>query len=575
MGKPLQQNKGRDSIEAHVVKKKEIKIAPARPKWNFKVGTDKTDKQALDVEIISTDPLIAKEKETIIVDLQPSPERNENEIDVVNVHNSIPAPTTNRFSELQDMCDGEVDLTVETEDEVENVYTEGNDVQGDKLAALMNESALETITVVDDKFATPSNDSITDVVLASVLQSVVGKFPDDSFEMDNQDDNEDQEGGGQWSEREKDDALVTENEQGERTVKKKRGQKTKEARAKQLEGAELQRSRFSILKLVMFLFKKTFLLSSLYAKSNKVDRRPLWSSLETFRDAFPNSPWVVHGDFNVIHSLEEYSGSSVQDYGGIDEFNQIIESTGLFDTTPIGDEFTWGETRSTGWVDKRLDRILFTNEWLDMFPRVLVEHLSRTTSDHCPLLLQFDAQIETICPPVSIFKQMEKRYQRFLWQGSNEEKRKDWRSWDRLTFPTSENGLGLRRFQDVYRPFRVNYGGRAILEIEKGVRNVLSVHDLKAGNVEERNFVEQAFGFKLKRIKKCHCITVKWMAARAEGYRLNTDSSLVNTDSGYGFAIRKHDGNLICMAKMVILEARIALERKCLACCLGSENVSS
>ncbi|CAI9089458.1 OLC1v1024031C1 [Oldenlandia corymbosa var. corymbosa] len=139
----------------------------------------------------STSGLSAAEKETIIVDFHPSPERNENEIDVVKVHNSIPAPTTNKFSTLQDMCDGEVDLPVETKDEVENVYTEGNDVQGDKPAALMNESAPEAITVMDDKSATPSNESITDVVLSSMSQPVLGKFPDDSFEMDSQDDNED------------------------------------------------------------------------------------------------------------------------------------------------------------------------------------------------------------------------------------------------------------------------------------------------------------------------------------------------------------------------------------------------
>ncbi|CAI9099479.1 OLC1v1036306C1 [Oldenlandia corymbosa var. corymbosa] len=189
----------------------------------------------------STSGLSAAEKETIMIDLQPSPERNENEIDVVNVHNSIPTPTTNRFSALQDMCDGEVDLLVETDDEVENVYTEGNDVQGDKPAALMNEPAPVAITIMDEKSAAPSNELITDDVLASMSQLVVGKFPDDSFKMESQDDNVDQEDEGRWSEGEKDVVLITQNEQGERSVKKKRSRQMKEARAKLLEGAELRR----------------------------------------------------------------------------------------------------------------------------------------------------------------------------------------------------------------------------------------------------------------------------------------------------------------------------------------------
>ncbi|CAI9115352.1 OLC1v1016239C1 [Oldenlandia corymbosa var. corymbosa] len=59
---------------------------------------------------------------------------------------------------------------------------------------------------------------------------------------------------------------------------------------------------------------------------------------------------VLGGDFNVIRSLEEYSGQSVQDHVAITEFNECIETCSLFEKLPICEEYTWGGTRSTGWI---------------------------------------------------------------------------------------------------------------------------------------------------------------------------------------------------------------------------------
>ncbi|CAI9099231.1 OLC1v1036016C1 [Oldenlandia corymbosa var. corymbosa] len=75
--------------------------------------------------------------------------------------------------------------------------------------------------------------------------------------------------------------------------------------------------------------------------------------------------------------------------------DKCIKVNNLMEVSPVGDGFTWGGTRATGWVIKKLDHILFSPEWMDMFPRVSIEHLSRTTLDHSPLLLQIDAQLET------------------------------------------------------------------------------------------------------------------------------------------------------------------------------------
>ncbi|CAI9099386.1 OLC1v1036200C1 [Oldenlandia corymbosa var. corymbosa] len=289
-------------------------------------------------------------------------------------------------------------------------------------------------------------------------------------------------------------------------------------------------------------------------------------------------PWMIGGDFNVIRSLDEYSGHLVQDPQAMTDFNECIQECALLEIPAIVEEFTWGGTRHTGWVSKRLDRVLISQEWHDLFPRSSLEKLSRTTSDHCPMLHLFNFPIVTklrvfrfqkmwlrrndllalvqedwnlpmelsegrlrqglfkiqatdgrvltnpaeieqkasnffhsllnegeadprcndiqstffdciphilgeeehnvllrpillkggrlvlikhvlssipthvfsaIPPPKAIIRDIEQRCQKFYWSGRSEEKRRHWRSWERIAFPYSENGLGVRSFQGI------------------------------------------------------------------------------------------------------------------------------
>ncbi|CAI9115392.1 OLC1v1016291C1 [Oldenlandia corymbosa var. corymbosa] len=273
--------------------------------------------------------------------------------DFSEMNKTAPVMQANKFAILQscdDNGDAIADIVQENADEdfddIENVFTEV--IPANQLVLMEN---------TDTKNA--ANDG----------QDPKLFYPDDSLAVDllvSDDDNDAYEES--WLEGDKDTRVLAGNAQGELTTKKRRGRKMKDERAK---------------------------LIAVYAKSNKVERRYLWATLETFRSTHVSQPWVVGGDFNVIRSLDEYSGNSVQDYGAIDEFNQCIEENNLMKIPSVGDDFTWGGTRATSWVSKNLDRILFSSEWMDVFPKVSIELLSFTTSDHSPLLLQFDAQLES------------------------------------------------------------------------------------------------------------------------------------------------------------------------------------
>ncbi|CAI9094893.1 OLC1v1030723C1 [Oldenlandia corymbosa var. corymbosa] len=251
---------------------------------------------------------------------------------------------------------------------------------------------------------------------------------------------------GSWSEGEKDEVLVHGNVRGDFTVTKKRGRKSKEERARsQVDKldeikqelafdtafssnnskiwvfckseiqASLLRDDDQVLHFEIKhpLVSQSYFLSVVYAKSTRARKRDLWQSLEGFKRNNMGAPWMVCRDFNVIRSLEEYSGVSVQDHSAIEDFNMCIQACNLLEIPTVGEDFTWGGTRQTGWVSKKLDRVLFSDEWLDFFQVNSIENLSRTSSDHSPMFHMFGLQ-GVSKPRVFRFQQMWLQRSEFL-----------------------------------------------------------------------------------------------------------------------------------------------------------------
>lgn len=52
-------------------------------------------------------------------------------------------------------------------------------------------------------------------------------------------------------------------------------------------------------------------------------------------------------------------------------------------------------------------------------------------------------------PPKSVLQQLEHLFAQFLWGSSEQYSKRVWRSWERMSFPVAENGLGFRRLVDL------------------------------------------------------------------------------------------------------------------------------
>lgn len=140
-------------------------------------------------------------------------------------------------------------------------------------------------------------------------------------------------------------------------------------------------------------------LSFIYGKCTRSARQDLWDSLSVISQSIGSQPWAIGGDFNVIASLEEYSGRSTPDVAAIEDFRQCIDACHLMDIPVTGGLYTWTGMRSTGRVWKRLDRILVSSDWLSTFPTSHAQLLPRTTSDHSPVLFSVEPASPFLAKP--------------------------------------------------------------------------------------------------------------------------------------------------------------------------------
>jgi hypothetical protein len=96
---------------------------------------------------------------------------------------------------------------------------------------------------------------------------------------------------------------------------------------------------------------------------------------------------MVGGYFNIIRRREEKNNKNFYAHCPF-IFSAIIESLDPREIVMSGRQFTWANRRDNPTYEK-LGRILVRVEMEQKFPHLNVRALSRTGSDHTPLLLDF------------------------------------------------------------------------------------------------------------------------------------------------------------------------------------------
>jgi len=127
---------------------------------------------------------------------------------------------------------------------------------------------------------------------------------------------------------------------------------------------------------------------NVYVVGSLSDKASMWDALSAIRNSHQNEVWCYCGDFNVVRCVEERKG--VRGYSSqkkeIKDFNEFIFKNLMVDLPIVGKKFTW--YKSDGSAKSRLDTILVSEEWLQVWPMSKQYVQPREVSDHCAIVVK-------------------------------------------------------------------------------------------------------------------------------------------------------------------------------------------
>ena len=109
--------------------------------------------------------------------------------------------------------------------------------------------------------------------------------------------------------------------------------------------------------------------------------------LQELRDirAACQGPWVILGDFNLIYKDEDKNNSNLN-RAMMGRFRRLINDLSLKEIPLHGRKFTWSNLQDSPTLVK-LDRVLCSVDWEQLFSDYLLQSAASEDSDHCPLIL--------------------------------------------------------------------------------------------------------------------------------------------------------------------------------------------
>ena len=142
----------------------------------------------------------------------------------------------------------------------------------------------------------------------------------------------------------------------------------------------------------------SWLISSIYASPRVAERKFLWSNL-VHTASLHHLPWLLLGDFNEVLCSDDKFGGLPVNFSRAFNFKYCLDTCGMIDLGFHGPRFTWSNLRElSDLIQERLDRCFANSSWRILFPEASVHHLTRTHSDHCPVLLCLDKSPSLMLP---------------------------------------------------------------------------------------------------------------------------------------------------------------------------------
>ncbi|GKV50258.1 hypothetical protein SLEP1_g56970 [Rubroshorea leprosula] len=123
---------------------------------------------------------------------------------------------------------------------------------------------------------------------------------------------------------------------------------------------------------------------NIYSPCQITKKRALWEELQGLI-INRRGMWCLTGDFNAVRRVEERAGCKMVS-NEMREFDAFIHNSELVYLPLIGRKYTW--YNSNGNQMSRIDRFLFSEEWISKWSDLKQSGLRRNVSDHCPIMIK-------------------------------------------------------------------------------------------------------------------------------------------------------------------------------------------
>ena len=124
--------------------------------------------------------------------------------------------------------------------------------------------------------------------------------------------------------------------------------------------------------------------TGVYGPQRDVDKLAFLEELREVRANCPG-PWMLAGDFNMIYCSEDKSNENIN-RAMMGRFRRFVNDLELKEIPLLGRRYTWSNERESPTLVK-LDRVLCTNDWEEIYNENVLQSHATEMSDHCPLIL--------------------------------------------------------------------------------------------------------------------------------------------------------------------------------------------
>ncbi|OVA06545.1 Ribonuclease H domain [Macleaya cordata] len=127
------------------------------------------------------------------------------------------------------------------------------------------------------------------------------------------------------------------------------------------------------------------IVTGVHAHVLTINRRDLWNQLIPISQL--NKPWLLIGDFNAVLRIDEKKGGLLPKANAMSDFWECVNTCNLIESQSTGIKYTWcnnqiGHRR----ILCKLDRAFFNSAWSNHFGNWSIKALTRSKSDHSPLV---------------------------------------------------------------------------------------------------------------------------------------------------------------------------------------------